>query len=162
MAFDSFIPHVARFPVPRLVVGGAGDHDHDLPECTCGPGGQPRRGAYASFLVQTVGARDWSAQEVGHVAFGQKTCISSRNFDYTTLTGQRAVLPGLKERRYDENATSANKLDLYLRRLEFVTHLKKETTNSRASKLLTIEFTTPRGGSQIRRTAFPHLIGGWR
>ena len=81
--------------------------------------------AYSSFLVQTVGARDWSAQEVGHVAFGHHTCISSHSFDHKTLTGKRALLPGLKEKRDDENATSANKWDLYLRRIEFASHHKR-------------------------------------
>ena len=31
--------------------------------------------AYASFLVGLVGGRDWSAQEVGHVAMGHPTTV---------------------------------------------------------------------------------------
>ena len=81
--------------------------------------------AYASFLVQTVGARDWSSQEVGHVAFGHATCISSHKFDYATLSTQRALLPDIKYKEGHESATGANKWDLYLRRIEFASHHKK-------------------------------------
>lgn len=81
--------------------------------------------AYASFLVQTVGARDWSSQEVGHCFYGWKTCIASHEFDYATLSARRALVPDVSYKKNDDTVVSDNKWDLYLRRIEFVSRSKK-------------------------------------
>lgn len=81
--------------------------------------------AYASFLVQTVGGRDWSSQEVGHVLFGHDTCIATHDFDYATLTDKRALVSHLDGKKNGQSVVNENKWDLYLRRLEFASRLKK-------------------------------------
>ena len=41
---------------------------------------------FSSYLVQQVGGRDWSAQEVSHVNMGLRTCWGSHEFFPVSLT----------------------------------------------------------------------------
>ena len=49
---------------------------------------RPAKGAFASYLVQQAGGRDWSAQEVAHVAMGIPTVIGSHKFVEVSVSNQ--------------------------------------------------------------------------
>ena len=53
------------------------------------PSDASARRVYAAVLSQTVGGRNWSAQEVGHVNIGCPTVVSSHKFETVYLAGKR-------------------------------------------------------------------------
>ena len=78
----------------------------------------PAVGAFASFLVQQTGGRDWSAQEVAHVNMGLPTVIASHEFIEYSVTGVSKLKSKLQEDAADDEvADQANRLDQYFNRL---------------------------------------------
>ena len=127
----------------------------------------PATHVYASFLMQSIGARDWSSQEVGHVLFGHKTCIASHTFDYATLSSIRTLAPKLSLKKNFEPATAANKWDLYLRRIEFLAAKQKDPRQStmhahfdKTAKAM-VEETTADDGDHITSCSFHEFYSNY-
>jgi hypothetical protein len=79
------------------------------------------RALFASFLVQQVGGRDWSAQEVGHVAMGFPTVFASHDFVHCSLSNERKLRDDLDPGGGDnQRADEPNKMEVYLRREHFL------------------------------------------
>eukprot|EP00964_Phaeocystis_antarctica_P164086 scaffold141503_cov154-Phaeocystis_antarctica.AAC.1 len=76
------------------------------------------KGAFASFLVQQTGGRDWSAQEVAHVNMGIPTVIASHEFIEYSVSDVSKLKNRLKEDAGDDEvADQVNRLDEYFDRL---------------------------------------------
>ena len=76
------------------------------------------KGAFASFLVQQTGGRDWSAQEVAHVNMGFPTVIASHEFLEFSVSNQSKLKDALEEDSADNAvADQENRLDQYFDRL---------------------------------------------
>ena len=77
------------------------------------------RPLFASFLVQQVGGRDWSAQEVGHVQKGFRTVFASHEFaNVSVTTVQKKLRDDIAEDDDDDTrATAESKFDAYLNRV---------------------------------------------
>ena len=75
-------------------------------------------GALASFLIQTTGGRDWSAQEVAHVNMGMPTVIASHEFRAYSVRNASKLKDVIEEGASDEAVVDTkNKFDDYLSRL---------------------------------------------
>ena len=75
------------------------------------------KSVFGSFLVQQIGARDWSAQEVAHVNMGWRTVWASHKFDGASLGDRKGILKNIDPTADDSVvATTLNKWELYLAR----------------------------------------------
>lgn len=91
--------------------------------------GRSAKGAFASFLVQQIGGRDWSAQEVAHVTMGFPTVIASHKFAEYGVTNQARLKEQLDEDGVDDAvADQQNRLDQYFDRLGAVNMLGGQQT----------------------------------
>ena len=77
------------------------------------------KSVYAAVLSQVVGGRNWSAQEVGHVAMGCPTVVCSHQFEEVYLAGKRKQLrKDIKADTADDApAFQLNSLDKYFGRI---------------------------------------------
>ena len=95
------------------------------------------RPLFASFLVQQVGGRDWSAQEVGHVQKGFRTVFASHDFaNVSVTTVQKKLRDDIAEDDDDDTrATAESKFDAYLNRVAKLEkhYLAKQTKRQRTS-----------------------------
>ena len=81
--------------------------------------GRLAKGAFASFLVQQTGGRDWSAQEVAHCIMGFPTVIASHEFLEVSVVNQAKLQDELEQSAPDHAiADQKNRLDEYFTRLE--------------------------------------------
>ena len=81
--------------------------------------GRSAIGAFASFLIQSVGGRDWSAQEVAHVNMGYDTVIASHDFLEYSVNEQGKLHSELDWSAADSDfADTKNKFDEYLEHME--------------------------------------------
>jgi hypothetical protein len=77
------------------------------------------KGAFASYLVQQTGGRDWSAQEVAHVTMGFPTVIGSHRFVEKNVGNKSQLRAELDADAPDDDiADNKNHLDDYFSRLK--------------------------------------------
>ena len=83
------------------------------------PDDSDAKAAFSSYLIQQVGGRNWSAQEVAHVNNGLPTVISSHNFYDISLATHARVRSDLNAMVDDDApATETGAWTKYLRRAE--------------------------------------------